>query len=203
MMVVRLDQLQRLLGRDAQAKTRQAGMVGMTTAKDVLRRWVNSGLVESRVIYHKKPAFIWLTGRGQQEIGLPYKKPFSGKSEKLRHYYYVNAARLYIEEKYGSDARWTSERQLVARHQTVGDHYVDGEITLHEDGDVYTYGVEVEISTKSEERTVQILTALAKEYGNVAYFVLPDTRGSVTNRIKQLSQDDQTVFQVIDLEEAF
>lgn len=203
MMTVRLDQVQKLLGRDPQAPTQQQGIVKPTTAKDVVRRWESAGLIESRVIYHKKPAFLWLTGRGQQEMGLPYKKPFSGKTEKLRHYYYVNEARLYIENKYGSAAVWTSERHIVARKQAIHGHFVDGRIVLHENDGTYTYGVEVEISTKSEERTIAILQSLAAEYDNIAYFVLHDTMTSVTNRIKQLSPNDQEGFTIINLEDTF
>lgn len=211
-MVVRLDQLQRLLGRDPQNKERntlEEGKVSVSSAKDVVRRWVRDGLVVSQVIYHRQPAYLWLTMKGQREAGLPYQKPFSGKTTRLRHYCYVNEARLWCEHKYGMSIEWVSERRLVAQKDFVKidtpagvvEHYLDGLVRKYEDDELYTVGVEVEISNKDKTRTIEILTALAGKYDNIAYFVIKDTLGSVGNRIRQLSEHDQEVFQVIELEE--
>lgn len=203
MTTIRIDQLQRLLGRFAQAQTKQDNILGLKTVERILSRWQRLDLVVVSRILHKESAYVYLTGKGQRQAGLPYKKPWQEKVALLAHYYWVNQARLYVEEKYGEKARWTSERRLFHSSSHVQGHYVDGVIELviedEQGSSIEQIAVEVEVTQKTIKRTTETMQRLASAYDNVVYFVLPATRKSVQERIASLPKDIAETFQIVDL----
>jgi hypothetical protein len=199
MMVVREDQLQVLLGRDAQRATQQSGLVALGTVARVITRWEKAGLVGVDRAFAHTPRYVWLTLKAQRDVGLPYKKTFEPERKALlRHYYYVNQARLYVEAKFGDTVAWVSERELFRRKEHIDGHYVDGLVEFADGG---VTAVEVEATVKPVVRTRTTMLALAEHYDTVTYFVLRSTRTSIERRIAELPGDVQEVFQVIALEE--
>jgi hypothetical protein len=199
MMVVREDQLQVVLGRDAQRATQHDGTLALGTVARIITRWEKAGLVGVDRAFAHTPRFVWLTLKAQRDVGLPYKKTFEPERKALlRHYYYVNQARLYVEAKFGSQVKWVSERELFRRKEHIDGHYVDGLVEF-EDGGVTA--VEIEATIKPIVRTRTTMLALAEHYDTVTYFVLKNTRTSIERRIAELPEDVQDIFQVIALEE--
>jgi len=128
---VRLDQLQMLLGRRAQAPTQADGLVSADTARRVVTSWAKAGWVEHRRVFHRQPEWVWLTRAGMRLAGLEY---FAGSPSPvmLNHYRQANRVRLSVEERHPA-AGWTCERALKVKRQRDRDtHYADAEIRIGE-----------------------------------------------------------------------
>ncbi len=192
---VRLDQLQVLLGRRAQAPTQAEDLVSADTARRVVTRWVKAGWVERRKIFHREPEWVWLTRNGMQLAGLAY---FAGQPSPvmLRHYYQVNRIRLSVEQRHGTD-RWVSERALKPQRQRVQDtHYADAEVRIGE----ATVGLEIELTVKKAAKLAAIVAGLAREYRTIWYFVKPEVLRGVRQAIAYLPAAEQRRFKLYDIE---
>lgn len=192
---IRIDQLQVLLGRQAQAQTEAEGIVSEGTARRVVTRWVKAGWVERRKIFHREPEWVWLTRSGMQLAGLTY---FAGQPSPvmLRHYYQVNRIRLSVEQRHGAD-RWVSERAIKPQRQRVQDvHYADAEVRIGE----ATIGLEIELTVKKAAKLAAIVAGLAREYRTVWYFVKPEVLRGVRQAISYLPAAEQRRFKLYDIE---
>lgn len=190
---VRLDQLRRLLGRDAQRETKVEGLVAAGTAKRVVKRWRKAGLAERQKFFHKEPSWIWLTRKGLSQFELPYSF-WEPNVVTLKHIYWVNQARLYIEKRRGRDILWWSERDIKQMRNSQG-HYVDAEVEI--DGNVV--GLEVELTPKKLRDLKSILVSLAKEYTTIWYFTNSATRNMVERNIAKLPASSKRKFRIYDL----
>ena len=197
---VRLDQLQVLLGRRAQAPTQADGLVSADTARRVVTRWAKAGWVEHRRVFHRQPEWVWLTRAGMQLAGLEY---FAGQPSPvmLNHYRQVNRVRLSVEERHPA-AGWTCERALKPQRQRQRDrdtHYADAEIRIGE----ATVGLEVELSVKKAAQLTAIVAGLAREYRTVWYFVepvKPNVLPGVRQAIGYLPPAEQRRFKLYSIE---
>ena len=177
---VRLDILQRLLGRGAQQATAVAGQVGDSSARRVVRRWQQARLVQARKFFFASPEWIWLTRHGLRQLHLPFRfwAPTVGA---LPHLHQINAVRLLLEEQAEVSLAWQSERRLrQVQPQPAGLHLPDGEAHLA-NGEVVA--VEVERTPKSRRRLAQILDRLGARYSGVWFFVTPQSRRAVAAAI--------------------
>jgi hypothetical protein len=201
MMVIRLDHLQRLLKKYS-PRTTEGERVAKSTAREVVGRWYDwngQQLVDYATLLPGEEQYVWLTQEGQRLLQLPYRKTFSGSTDRLRHYYMVNEARLALEEMYaGEPFIWLSERYLERTKEfVIGEHVADGVVVLGEE----RAAVEVELSLKSKERLISILRALAAMYPNVWYFTNKITDAYVRAGITWLSSEEQEVFDVINFDD--
>ena len=178
---VRLDVLQRLLGRDTQQATKEPGTVTESTARRVVARWKTEGLVESRKFFFGKPEWVWLTTAGLSQMDLAY-RIWSPKVSTLNHFHSVNLVRLRIEQTYEEPFAWRSERALRKIYQNdKSRHIPDAELLLKE-GKI---GIEVELTQKSQRRLSDIVRKLAHQYEQVWYFVNQTTDPVVRTAVGQ------------------
>lgn len=181
---VRLDILQRLLGRDTQQVTKEPGIVTGSTARRVIGRWKAEGLVESRKFFFGKPEWVWLTTAGLSQMDLGY-RTWSPKVSNLNHFHSVNQVRLRIEKTYEESFVWRSERALRRAYQDdKSNHIPDAELLLKE-GNI---GIEVELTQKSQQRLSDIMEKLARQYEQVWYFVNQTTEPVVRATIEDFSE---------------
>ena len=164
---VRLDVLQRLLGRDTQQATKEPGSVTESTARRVVGRWKAEGLVESRKFFFGKPEWVWLTTAGLTQMNLPY-RIWSPKVSTLNHFHSVNLVRMHIEASYEEPFTWQSERSLRRRYQNDRSRHISDAELHHSQGAI---GIEVELTQKSQRRVIDIVRKLAHQYDQVWYFV--------------------------------
>jgi len=181
-----LDQLQRLLGREAGRGAKEEDFISENAARLVVARWKRARLVEYRKFTVEDPAWVWLTAHGLQELGLGY-KAYEPSVSKLEHFFMVNEVRLMLEEEQPS-GRWRSERELRAGVSYIkGDapaHMVDGTWTTGEG----TAGIEVELSPKKPAELQRILRELTATYPQVWYYVTDATRSGVLAARKQFDE---------------
>ena len=198
---IRLDQLKRLLGQDAQRPTQEPGKVGTSTAQRVVRRWVTAGVVQSKYLIAREPPWIFLTSKGLRELQLPF-RPYTPTVAMANHHYWINQVRLWVEQQYPAD-RWVSERWLLKeREGTAANplHVVDGEI--HRSGiddDETIIAVEVELTIKGAQRSRRIMQELAERYDGIWYFTNAITHDAVCRTINSLSEEVRKLFRVRDL----
>lgn len=180
---VRLDLIQRLLGRAAKGG-RPGDSVGHSGAYEVLQRWDKLGLVETAKPYYREPWYVWLTRLGLDLVRLPYAyhKP---RLDRLSHFHWTAEVRYAVETKHGSRLQeWKSERAIVPEGTRRGDrHYADAEIRF----DDVPVAVEVELTRKSAVRLRGIvLELLAHECETVWYFTNGETRPGVEKCVREL-----------------
>ena len=180
---VRLDTLQKLLGRYAQQETKVEGQVTESAARRVVERWERERLAASRKFFFKGPRSVWLTARGLREVGLTF-KPHAPTLSMLNHMHNVNEARLLIERKYGDTVQWRGERALRQAHRNdTGFHVPDAEVRLK----LGVIAVEVELTQKSYARIEAIVERLDAQYAGVWYFVNATTKPLI-ERVRKTMQ---------------
>lgn len=187
---VRLDQLQVLLSREPLGETKEEDWVTESTVRHCLERWRRGGVAKYASLVVGEPAWVWLTPKGLRLMGLEY-RPWEPGLPRLRHLYYVNEARLWVEDHH--EGVWYSERSLWAsQEQPKGrqerNHLVDGEWV--EKGAVIA--IEVELSRKEEKRLREILYGLHYGYvGGIWYFTLPLIFVRLKRVLKGMSGEDR------------
>jgi len=194
---VRLDQLQRLLGRDAQRSIGTAGQLSLSGARHVVARWEEGGYAESEKVFFKEPSWVWPSRKGLLRLHLdfPYRRPAIAQ---LPHYYWVNETRLYLEgPDYPDLVQWRGERVLVPGDARAGAiHYVDAEAEIGE----VVVGIEVELTPKKPADLRTILEDLVARYEEVWYFTLAASRSGVERAVAGLPAESRERVQVYKLE---
>lgn len=180
MWAVTKDQLERLLARQPK-RLDKVKREGSLDANRLVQRWRAMGLVDYRKIDAEHKPWIWLTKQGLAEMGLPYTfvEPKKGK---INHYYWCNEVRIHVEgtERHTQHKRqWRSERELKWGREggsRWASHPVDAEIpTTVENDKIETIGVEVEVTAKSKERTLEIMNGSLRYYDWLWYFCNGET----------------------------
>lgn len=164
---VRADQLARLLKRPDE------GALSESSTRAVLTRWEKPGLSASRKVTAEDPKFIWLTRKGLDEVGLAF-KPWTPTAVSLAHIFWTNQVRMHTEARHPG-CSWRSERQLrkgrkMQSISTTENHEVDAEVQLPQG----VVAIEVELTAKSVERRLAIMTEIASRYATVWYFAPPN-----------------------------
>jgi len=183
--LIRLDQLQVLLGR--RSPTNQtAGTVARTTASNAVTRWQRAGVVERRALLVGQPTCLWLTRAGLEALTLPYRS-WTPKPEGLTHLLAINQARLWVERAV-PEAQWRSERAIQAerpylRRQDHLGHTPDAELHYPDGRSV---AVEVELSLKTPQRLPAIVYDLAARYEGIWYFCPQAVEASLRRAITPL-----------------
>ncbi len=209
MYAVRFDILRRLLSREIDQEQRERAykyhttkaqeegrelevpeenLLAESTVYLVLRRWKNAGLVETAQVVGGEPIYIWLTQRGIDTVGLPF-RAVNPSLSLIKHIHAVTKVRLRLEELH-PDGIWTSERELTRRINRLKeeerkkiDHIPDGELDLP---DNKKFVIEVELSQKTDQRISSIMFNLRKRYEMqfnknivIYYFVTDATRSAI------------------------
>lgn len=189
---VRVDQLKEL------AEVYKGSGLSVPTIKWLTNRWREAGWVEKQVLLSGQPQWVWLTREGYKDAGLEY--PYARPSvSRLKHIYYTNAVRLWIEKRSRGEALWTSDRSINPERKLEGKrHFVDGEV-FYEDKRI---ALEVELTQKSRPRLDSILRELKKDYEAVWYFASIECYTAVKNAIESVP-GHQEIFVLYHLENVF
>ncbi len=150
----RTDQLEVLLG------------CGPRTVQRALARLRDSGLVTTRSLLVREPAWVIPTRAGLRVSGLGL-AAWQPKLVLVGHVAAVNDVRLHIQSR-SPESVWVSER-LLARQREAGEHLPDGVVTL----EGRRVAIEVELTVKSQRRVNAILDELAGRFDAVLYFCAP------------------------------
>jgi hypothetical protein len=197
---LRFDQLQRILGAQAGAETKENDLLSDSAARHAVNRWKQAGLVEYKKILVDSPGWTWPTLAGLRQVGLEDFKFYRPSVTTLNHLYWITQARRFLTARYPA-SDWTAERYLRARTNGAKDdanmHTPDAEIRL--DGEVIP--VEIELTQKSATRLRAILDDLLTGYrGPIWYFVAPDSYQAISAAWKQLNDAQRSRVSVSKLE---
>jgi hypothetical protein len=168
MYAARTDQIRKLLSRfPDEKKPFKKGLMAETTLKDQLVRWKKAGWIESRRTLADEPAYVWVTKRGLQLVGLDDSyKAQEPASTRLNHIYAVNQVCLWMDYKFPwkSERRYRSEQAGKLKKGTKLGAIPDGLIAI-QDG---VAAIEVEISPKKPADVFAKVTRLLRTRENEA-----------------------------------
>jgi len=160
---MRIDQAQRYLGSLSHAQLKKPGLISDSTARHLIDRYVEEGLMICKKIDFDQPKFCWLTRAGYREARLPF--GFVKPSD-LEHIYWNVQVRLWCAANYPSYV-WRSERWLAREHGAYPTKMPDA-LLMMPDGTAIC--VEVERTLKNELKLFEHLQARTMVYDQVWYF---------------------------------
>ena len=197
-------QLQRTLARQSPnpEKLAVSGSLSVQRTRKKIAKWKREGLVEYKTFLANEKGWVWLSKRGLEYSGLGDVRYYEPKLESLRHLYYVNQARLYIEQQRPEDT-WKSERIIRYEQPALpagkkAPHIPDA-LLIKADGDAIA--LEVELSSKKRERVLQILRELSTSYYRTWYFVAQPAWAVVEAALAQLPERQRKSIQMLSVEE--
>lgn len=197
-------QMQRVLaGRSLHPEKLAApGALSVQRTRKRIGRWKREGLVEFKTFLADEKGWVWLTRRGQEYVGLGDLRYYEPKLESLRHHYWVNQARLYIEQQRPGDT-WKSER-LIRYEQPVlpagkKTPHIPDALLIKANGDAIA--LEVELNPKKRERIQAILRELSTSYYRTWYFVAQPAWAAVEAALAQLPEQQRNSIQMLSVEE--
>jgi hypothetical protein len=165
-------------------------------------KWRREGLIEYRIFLANEKGWLWLSRKGMEFAGLGDLRHYEPRLESLRHLYYVNQARLYVEYQRPGDL-WKSERiiryeQPAAPVGKKAPHIPDA-LFVKPNGDAIA--IEVELTLKKRERIVEILKELATTYQRTWYFASEAVGATVAAALAQLPEHQRKSIQILALEQ--
>lgn len=165
-------------------------------------RWKSDGLILYKTFEAKGKGWFWPSRLGLEFAGLGYLRYYEPTLGSLRHRYYVNQARLYIEKQRPEDV-WKSER-LIRYEQPAFSagkkaHHIPDALLQKPNGE--TIGIEIELTLKKRERILAILKELAHAYHRTWYFVARPAWATVEAALAQLPEHQRKRVQMLSVEE--
>ncbi len=198
-------QVQKLLARLSPNPEKLAipSVLSIQRTRKHIARWRKEGLVEFRTFLAKERGWLWLSRRCQEYVGLAYLRYYEPKLESLRHHYYVNQARLYIEQQRPDDI-WKSERIIRYEQPALSagkkaPHIPDG-LLMKASGEIVA-AIETELTSKKKERVLEILRELTNSYHRTWYFVAQPAWTVVEAALSQLPEQRRKTIQLLSVEE--
>ncbi len=181
------------------ANPAQLSLPRMRKKKD---KWLKAGFIAYKTHLTNERGWLWLTRLGQEYVGLGDLRYYEPKVESLRHLYYVNQARLYIELQRPEDV-WKSERLLRYEQPAFSagkkaPHIPDA---LLQKPNGETIAIEVELTLKKRERILATLDELSNTYHRIWYFVARPAWATVEAVQAQLSERQRKSIQMLSVEE--
>ncbi len=197
-------QVQRLLAYRSPnpEKLTTPGVLSVQRTRKKITRWRQEELVEFRTFLAHEKGWVWLSRRGLEYSGLGDLRYYELKLESLRHLYYVNLARLYVEQQ-RPEGTWKSER-LIRYEQPVlptgkrAPHIPDG-LLIKANGEAIA--LEVELTAKKRDRVVAILKELSASYHRTWYFVAQPAWAVMEAALAQLTERQRKTIQLLSVEE--
>lgn len=202
---LRLDQLQRVLGRLSPdpVRMKQPGILSEERTRKILRRWRAEDLYVYKVFYVRQKGWLWLTRKGIKYTGLDLRY-YEPSPASLPHLAALNNIRLLVEERRPQDT-WKSERELRAEQDarqkgSVIKHLPDAELIGANRESVIA--IECELTVKSEKRLQDALYDLAanKRYSTIWYFCPAHVHDVLRRTIATLPQEHRHRFVLYTLE---
>jgi hypothetical protein len=197
-------QVQRLLAglSPNPEKLAVSSVLSIQRTRKRIARWRKEGLIEFRTYLAGEKGWVWLSKRGLEYSGLGDVRYYEPKLESLQHLFYVNQARLYIEQQRPGDA-WKSERIIRYEQPALpagkkAPHIPDA-LLIKADGDAIA--IEVELSSKKRERVLEILKELSASYYRTWYFVAQPAWAVVEAALAQLPERQRKSIQMLSVEE--
>jgi hypothetical protein len=197
--------IQRWLALDSPAPEKLVvpSILSVQRTRKKIAKWRQAGLIAYRTFLVGEKEWLWLTRRGQEYVGLADLRYYEPKLESLRHLYYVNQARLYIEQQRPGDI-WKSERLIRYEQPALpagkkAPHIPDG-LLMNAAGEPIA-AIEVELTPKKKERTLKILRELSSTYHRTWYFVAQSAWTVVEAALSQLPEHQRNSIQMLSVEE--
>ncbi len=198
-------QVQKVLARLTPSPERLAapGILSVQRTRKKIARWRQGGLVEFKTFLANEKGWVWLSKRGLEYSGLGDIRYYEPKLEALRHLYYVNQARLYVEQQRPGDS-WKSERLIRYEQPAVptgrkAPHIPDG-LLLKSTGEIIA-AIEIELSVKKRERILEVLRELSTSYQRTWYFVAQPVWAALEAALTQLPERQRKSIQLLSVEE--
>lgn len=165
-------------------------------------RWKNDGLIEYKLFEAKGKGLLWATRKGLEFVGLGDLRYYEPTLASLHHLYYVNQARLYIEQQRPEDV-WKSER-LIRYEQPASSAgkkvpHIPDALLQKPNGE--TIAIEVELTLKKRERILASLKELASTYYRTWYFVARPAWATLEATLAQLPEHQRKRVQILSVEE--
>ncbi len=196
--------VQRVLAQESPAPERLAmpEMLSVQRTRKKIAKWKQEGLIEYKTFLVGEKGWLWLTRRGLEYVGLGELRYYQPKIETLRHLYYVNQARLYVEQQRPDDA-WKSERIIRYEQPALpagkkAPHIPDA-LLIKANSEVIA--IEVELTPKKRERVVEVIRELANSYHRTWYFVAQPARAVMDAALAQLPEHQRKSIQILSLEQ--
>jgi hypothetical protein len=164
----------------------------------IISRWRGAELADTGRLA-EGPVWAWLTPKGMRQVGHQWEAA-TPPLARLAHIRAVQAARLYMESgepyKQGK-AWWRCERRLRHGHPAAGHaHVADAEVIWpNAEGSRMsgqTWAIEVELTAKAAQRTIEIMAALVANpvYSQVLYLCAPAAIQVVTHAAARFDQPE-------------
>lgn len=197
-------QVQRVLARLSPQPEKLADptMLSVQRTRKKKDRWKRDGLIEYKLFEARGKGVLWATRLGLSFAGLGDLRYYEPTLGSLYHQYYVNQARLYVEQQRPEDI-WKSER-LIRYEQPA---FSTGKKALHipdallQKPNGETIAIEVELSLKKRERILAILKELTHAYHRAWYFVAHPAWATVEAALAQLPEHQRKRVQMLSVEE--
>ncbi|HEU5374675.1 MAG TPA: hypothetical protein VFV38_04475 [Ktedonobacteraceae bacterium] len=201
---VQFEQVQRVLARLSPQPEKLADptRLSMQRTRKKKDRWRDDGLICYKTFEAKAKGVLWTSRLGLEFAGLGDLRYYEPTLGSLHHLYYVNQARLYIEQQRPEDM-WKSERLIRYEQPALSagkkaPHIPDA-LLQKPNGEVI--GIEVELSLKKRERILAILKELTHTYHRVWYFVARPAWTTVEAALAQLPEQQRKRVQMLSVEE--
>jgi hypothetical protein len=190
---MRIDQALRYLGGLSTAKLKVPGQVSESTARHLIDRYIEEGLMICKKIDFDMPKFCWLSRAGYREAHLPFGFV---KPTDLEHIYWNVQVRLWCAEKYPSYT-WRSERWLAHELNAYPTKLPDALLVMPDGSQIC---IEVERSQKNEVKLREHLQARTMVHDQVWYFSPAGVAKAVAAAQQKLDRDYAERVTIIDLD---
>ena len=198
------NQVQRILARlsPSPEKLADPGMLSVQRSRKKIAKWKREGLIGYKTFLVHERGWVWLTRKGLEYAGLDELRYYEPKLESLRHLYYVNQARLYVERQRPENA-WKSER-IIRYEQSVlpagkkAPHIPDA-LLIKANQEVIA--LEIELTSKKRERVVVLLKGLLNSYHRTWYFVSKTAWTVVESALAELPEQQRKHIQLLSVED--
>jgi hypothetical protein len=198
------EQVQRVLARLSPKPDKLADptMLSVQRTRKKKDRWRDDGLICYKIFEAKAKGVLWATRLGLEFAGLGDLRYYEPTLGSLRHLYYVNQARLYVERHRPEDV-WKSERLIRYEQPALpagkkAPHIPDA-LLQKPGGEMIA--IEVELSLKKRERILSTLKELANTYHRTWYFVAQPAWATVEAALAQLPERQRKSVQMLSVEQ--
>jgi len=197
-------QMQRLGARCSAAPERlvNPALLSIQRMRKKKDKWLKAGFIAYKTYLANEKGWLWLTRLGMEFVGLGDVRYYEPRLESLHHLYYVNQARLYIEQQRPEDI-WKSERLLRFEQPafSVGKKAPHIPDALLQKPNGETIAIEVELTLKKRERILAIVKELTHAYHRIWYFVARPAWATVEAALAQLPENQRKRVQMLSVEE--
>lgn len=179
------------------------GILSEQRTRKKIAKWRQAELIVCRTFLVGEKEWLWLSRRGQEFVGLADLRYYEPKLESLRHLFYVNQARLYVEQQ-RPDGIWKSERIIRYEQPALpagkkASHIPDG-LLMNAAGEPIA-AIEVELTSKKRERVLEILKELSSLYHRTWYFIAQPAWAVMEAALAQLPEWQRKSIQLLSVEE--